>query len=223
MKRYVLPAILSAVIAALLLIVGLLLGGKGFGFKLLPKIEEKSDITAHTTVREVLPIGEFASLAYHYTSVVKDVNARDIKGWTIPFTTRKYLFTFDGKIKLGIDGRQIHVEELVPVESIDGKLPVIRIFLPPIKILSHEVVDDSIEIFEQSQTIFNEIKIADAFNVTADRKRELEEKVMTSTVVNDAEASTVQQLSSLINSLPGIKDNYELEFIWQKEESASGS
>jgi len=212
MKRFFLPAILIAIIAGLLLVVGLLLGGKGFGFKLLPEIVEKSDISVHTTVREVLPIGEFASLAYHYTSVVKDINARDIKGWTIPFTTRKYLFTFDGKIKLGIDGRQIHVEELVQEE---GGMPVVRILLPPIKILSHEVLDDSIEIFEQSQTIFNEIKIADAFNVTADRKREMEEKVMASTVIKDAEASTVQQLGSLINSLPGIKDKYELEFVWQ--------
>jgi hypothetical protein len=80
-------------------------------------------------------------------------------------------------------------------------------------------LDDSIEIFEQSQTIFNEIKIAEAFNVTADRKREMEEKVMAGTIVKDAEISAVQQLSTLLGSLPGIKNTYELEFIWEEAES----
>ena len=221
MKRFLLPAFLIAVIVFLLLKTGILPGGKKFGFGLLPEITEKSEVSAHTTVREVLPIGEYASLAYHYTSVVKDINAKDIKGWTIPFTTRKYIFTFDGRIKLGIDGRQIRVEEPVQEEEENNTsaaapdLPVIRIFLPPIKILSHEVLDDSIEIFDQSQTIFNEIKIADAFRVTAERKHELEKKVMNSTVIKDAEISAEQQLGTLIKSLPGVKGQYELEFVWQ--------
>ena len=232
MKRFFLPVILTVVIAGLLVVIGLLLGGK-IGKKPPLEVTEKSDISAHTVVTEVLPIGEFATLAYHYTSVVKDINSKDIKGWTIPFTTRKYIFTYDGKIKLGIDGRLIRVEEPKPEESGEANaagtdsaanqnvpgLPVIRIILPPIKILSHEVLDDSVEIFEQSQTIFNEIKIAEAFKVTADRKREMEEKVMADSIVKDAEASTVQQLSALLNALPGIKGKYELEFIWEKAEN----
>ena len=216
MKRFVFPTILIVVIAGLLVIIGLLMGGKRFGKEPVPLVTEVSEVSAHTVIREVLPIGEFASLAYHYTSVVKDINSKDIKGWIIPFTTRKYIFTFDGKIKLGIDGRQIRVEEVQKEDTVDSEeLPIIRIILPPVTILSHEVLDDSIEIFEQSQTIFNEIKIADAFNVTADRKRELEEKVMASTVIKDAEISTEQQFSALLNSLPGIKGKYTLEFVWQ--------
>jgi len=214
MKRTVLPIILIIIIVGLLAVIGLLLGEGKFGFNLLPKIEEKSEISAHTVVKEILPIGEYASLAYHYTSVVKDINAKDIKGWTIPFTTRKYIFTFDGKIKLGIDGNKIHVEEVIEE---DAEEPLIRIYLPPIKILSHEVIDDSIEIFEQSQTIFNELKIADAFNVTADRKHEMEEKVMSGEAVKEAEISTEQHLGTLIKSLPGIKGKYKLEFVWQNE------
>ena len=228
MKRFI-PIILIAVIAGLLVVIGLLLGGKKFGINPLPLITEKSDVSAHTVVMEVLPIGEYASLAYNYTSVVKDINAKDIKGWTIPFTTRKYIFTYDGKIKLGIDGKQIRVEEPVSEESgsvqaanpgagLEKTLPVIRIFLPPIKILSHEVMEDSIEVFEQSQTIFNQIQIADAFKVTADRKQEMEEKVMAGGAVKDAEASLEQQLGALIKSLPEIKEKYDLEFIWNKAE-----
>ena len=228
MKRFLLPAILGAVIAGLLVVIGLLLGGKKFDLGVLPEVTEQSDISAHTVITEVLPVSEYVSLAYHYTSVVKDINVKDIRGWTIPFTTRKYIFTYDGKIKLGIDGKQIRVE----VEGEDGSPntanagtgeekihPAIRIFLPPIKILSHEVIEDSVEVFEQSQTIFNEIKIADAFKVTADRKRELEEKVMSGTAVKDAEVSLEQQFGALLGSLPGIKGKYELEFIQNKAES----
>jgi len=176
-------------------------------------IETKSEISAQTIIKEVLPIGEYASLAYHYTSVVKDVNSKDFHGWTIPFTTRKYIFTYNGTMKLGIDGTKIQIEE----KAAENGLPVIIITLPPVKILSHEIIEDSIEVFEQSQTIFNEINIQDAFNVTAERKRELEIDVMESDVVNDARASAEQQLGALLRALPGIRGVYDIEFAWQDD------
>lgn len=212
MKSCLLPAVLIIIIVALLLAVGYLLGGRQLGLP-LPESIARSQISAHTVVKEVLPIGEYASLAYHYTSVVKDINSKDLNGWTIPFTTRKYLFTYDGVMKLGIDGTKVRVEE-VPDPLND---PVIRIVLPPIQILSHEVDDDSIEVFEQSQTIFNEIKIEEAFKVTADRKREMEEKVL-SGAVDDAKASLEQQFGSLLRGIPGIKGSYDLTFVWEVPE-----
>jgi hypothetical protein len=222
-KKNILVIALIVIIAGLILFIGTLLSKK-FSLELPQIITEQSEVSAHTVIKEVLPIGEYASLAYHYTSVVKDINARDIRGWTIPFTTRKYIFTYDGTMKLGIDGSQIRVDE-IPTESAETAgadsaanttaKPIIRITLPPIKILSHEIIDDSIEVFEQSQTIFNEIKIDDAFNVTADRKRELEERVMAGTVVDEAKASLEQQLGNLLRGLPGIRDSYDVVFVWQ--------
>jgi len=197
--------------AALLMMIFLLFKERiSSGFSQL--VTDKSETSVHTIVKEILPIGEFASLAYHYTSVVKDVNTKDINGWNIPFTTRKYIFTYDGTMKLGVDGTLIKVEE---GEAGESGLPVIRVVLPPIKILSHEIADNSIEVFEQSQTIFNEINIQDAFRVTAERKREMEEKVMAANVVKEARASTEQQFGSLLRALPGIRGNYDIEFVWQ--------
>ncbi|MDR2143269.1 MAG: DUF4230 domain-containing protein, partial [Treponema sp.] len=136
-------------------------------------------------------------------------------GWTIPFTTRKYIFTYDGIMKLGIDGTMIRVEE-VPDSA---ESPLIRIILPPIRILSHEIDDESVEVFEQSQTIFNEIKIEEAFRVTAERKREMEEKVLDSTAVDEAKSSLEQQFGSLFGGIPGIKGSYDLAFVWEVPES----
>jgi len=218
MKRLLFSALLILIIACSMAIFGFLMGKGKLTFNPLPQITEQSERSAHTILKEVLPIGEYASLAYHYSTVVKEINSRDIKGWTIPFTTRKYIFTYDGIMKLGIDGRQIRIEEDLPDSAgIAGSsnLPVIRIILPPIKILSHEIIDKSIEVFEQSQTIFNEIKLADAFTVTAERKRELEETVMAGSAVQEAQISAEQQFSALLKNLPGIRDNYDLVFIWQ--------
>jgi hypothetical protein len=226
MKRVILLSILVVVIIGLLLVVGFLLGGRKFGLNPSELITEQPEVSAHTVLKEVLPIGEYASLAYHYTSVVKDVSSKDFRGITIPFTTRKYIFTYDGIMKLGIDGSQIRVEEPgtgtageepdAPLTGAKG-LPLIRIILPPVRILSHEIDDDSIEVFEQSQTIFNEIKIEEAFKVTADRKRELEQKVMDGTAVNEAKVSAEQQFGALLKGLPGIRDSYDIVFVWQEQ------
>jgi hypothetical protein len=211
--RYLLPVILTLMSAALFAVTFLLFREKisSGSFRL---INTKSEISAQTIIKEILPIGEYASLAYHYTSVVKDVNSKDINGWTIPFTTRKYIFTYNGTMKLGIDGTKIQIKE---EKDAGNGLPVIVITLPPIKILSHEIIDNSIEVFDQSQTIFNEINIQDAFKVTAERKRELETSVMGGDVVKDARASTEQQLGVLLRSLPGIRGVYEVVFVWQDD------
>ena len=197
MRRLALFAVLFAIIAGLLVVIGFLLNGKSTG---------KTEISTHTVVKEVLPIGEYASLVYRYTSVVKTISAKDLGGWEIPFTTKKYIFTYDGVIKLGIDGTQIQVEKETGSS--------IRILLPPIKILSHQILDNSIEVFEQSQSIFNEIKIAETFTITAGRKNEMEKKVLNSSVVKEAQTSMEQQLGALLKGLPGIQ-NYELVFVWQ--------
>jgi hypothetical protein len=236
MKRTILVLVLIALIAGLILVVGFLLGGRNLGLSGFKIITEQPEVSAHTVVKEVLPIGEYASLAYHYTSVVKDINSLDIRGWTIPFTTRKYIFTYDGIMKLGIDGSKIRVEDPVPgtaqpqgaapvqgaaqpqgTTQVQGGLPVIRITLPPVQILSHEIDDRSIEVFEQSQTIFNEIKIQDAFKVTAEQKREMEEKVMASEVVEESRNSAEQQFGALLRNLPGIRGSYDIVFMWETE------
>jgi hypothetical protein len=215
-KRFLLPVILTIMSAALLAVTFLLFREKilSDSFKL---VKEKSEVSVQTIIKEVLPIGEYASLSYHYTSVVKDINSKDINGWTIPFTTRKYIFTYNGTMKLGIDGTKIHIDE----KAVENGQPVIVVTLPPIKILSHEIIDNSIEVFDQSQTIFNEINIQDAFKVTAERKREMETGVMGGGVVKDARTSAEQQLGFLLRSLPGIRGVYEVEFVWQ-DNTASG-
>ncbi|MDR2072072.1 MAG: DUF4230 domain-containing protein [Spirochaetaceae bacterium] len=228
MKRTIVMLVLIVLIAGLILAIGFLLGAKNLPvFNIKPAAGE-TEISVHTVLKEVLPIGEYASLAYRYTSVIKDVNSFDIRGWTIPFTTRKYIFTYDGTMKFGIDGSKIRVEE-GPAESPpgpaqsqeaarpQGALPLIRIILPPVRILSHEIDDKSIEVFEQSQTIFNEIKIQDAFRVTAERKRELEEKVMASDVVEEARNSAEQQFGALLRNLPGIRGSYDIVFVWEAD------
>jgi hypothetical protein len=250
MKRIILFSVMLLFIVLLVLAVGYLLGSENRG----PKaewlaVEPQSIVSVHTVVKDVLPVGEFASLAYHYTSVVKNVNSKDINGWNIPFTTRKYIFTYDGTMKLGIDCGKIQVEARPPEEEISGASPVgdipagsgaaelpaeaetvessgegpkpgeIWVSLPPIKILSHEVFEDTIEVYDQAQTIFNEIKIEEAFRVTGDRKREMEARVQTTdTVIEEAKASLELQFGRLLRELPGIKDIYTIVFIWRTGE-----
>lgn len=216
MKRIFLPVISALIIAGLLLVIGYLWKENKKG----PLVTEQAQVSAHTILKEVLPIGEYASLAYHYTSVVKNVSNKDIKGWNIPFTTSKYIFTYDGVMKLGIDCGSIKIEEGPDAEN----APIIKIILPPIRILSHEIIDNSVEVFEQSQTIFNEIKIDEAFKVTAERKKEMEEKIMAEGgvsgrgVIDEAKNSLEQQFGSFLRGLPGIAGTRTIEFVWEAEQ-----
>ena len=202
MRRIVFPTSLILIIAALLVIIGYLLAGK---------TEKEPEIAVHTVVREVLPVGEYTSLVYHYTSLIRNENAIEIQGWTIPFTTKKYIFSYTGAIKLGIDATQIQVEQVQQ----QGK-EAIRITFPPIQILSHEVLGATVEVLEQTQNIFNPVQISETFKITEDRKIEQEEIVMDSTVIKEAQESMEQQIGTLIRGLPGIQHRYDVVFSWQE-------
>ncbi|MDR3299443.1 MAG: DUF4230 domain-containing protein, partial [Candidatus Accumulibacter sp.] len=72
---------------------------------------KSAQASVRTAIKEMLPIGEWACLAYYYTNVVTDVDQREIFGMGIPGTTKKFIFSYDGVIKLGVDTDGIMIEE----------------------------------------------------------------------------------------------------------------
>ena len=66
--------------------------------------------------------------------------------------TKTFIITYNGSIKAGIDLKQAKI-------SIDNDQ--LNITLPAAKILSHEIDEKSIEVYDESSNIFNQISIND--------------------------------------------------------------
>jgi hypothetical protein len=193
----------------LILLIIIVSGALGFIITKKPLIlQEVLQTSAHTNVKEVLPVSEYTSLVYRYTTVVTHKNSQKFNDIVIPFTEKKYIYTFDAIMKLGIDGNKINVET---------KGNKINITLPPIEVLSHVIDENSVEVYDQTYNIFNQVDIGETFKINAERKREMENKAKENGIFDEAEDSIEQQITSIFKSLPDIKDKYEIEFIWNKE------
>ena len=86
-------------------------------------------ITSDLLSQQIQGISELASVEYNYTNMGKYENQATFYGWKVPFTTKSFILSYDGKIKAGIDMSLVEVH-------MSGKN--INISIPEAKILSHE-------------------------------------------------------------------------------------
>ena len=90
-------------------------------------------------------IGELATEEYYYTGVESFDSSKSIKGFDIPFTTTRFIYSYDGVIKAGIDFEEIEVEK-------DDLKKLIVVTLPQSRILSSEIDHDSFKLYDEKQS-----------------------------------------------------------------------
>jgi hypothetical protein len=168
------------------------------------KSREKKEI--HISIKEILPISEYACLVYRYSAVNKHSDSLPFIKWNMPFTEKKLIFSIDGTIKLGIDGKHIRIEPLVKK---------IVVHLPPIKILSHEIHPETAMIYDEKNNIFNHYTAKDHFRIELSHRNTIEERLFSNDdVFAQAQEAAQMQFGSLLQNLPGVKDVYRIEFEW---------
>ena len=137
---------LKNVIIIILLAISILFGLNYYKAKNETKIDNK------LIQNRIENVKELTSLKYSYTNMGQFENSNKFYGYDIPFTQKKFIVSYDGVISCGVDLDKMDVK-------ISGKN--INIKLPKSKILSHEIYEDSLKIFDQKTSIFNPIKVED--------------------------------------------------------------
>ena len=192
-------------------VIVLVLAGSFFGGMIFQNRASSNSVTvisSNIIANELIGISEYASLEYGYTNIGKFEDQGDFYGWKVPLTTKSFIITYDGIMKMGIQGEDIDI-------AVEGNR--ILVTLPPAEILSHEIKEDTVEVFDQTRNIFNPILIEDYTAFAADRKKEMEKKALESGLLEEAEERAEQQLTLLIRSAIGTDGDYEI--IFQKKSS----
>ena len=145
--------------------------------KLWPSGEEPTKMTSDLLSQQIQNISELAVVEYNYTNMGKFENQATFYGWKVPFTTKSFIISYDGKIKVGIDMSLVEVK-------IKGKN--ISVSVPEAKILSHEIDEKSIEIFDETKNIFNQISITDYNQFAIDQKDKMETSVKEKGIIKES-------------------------------------
>lgn len=97
------------------LVVGVVLcaavGLAGFlGGRYAASHQEAPQLSAVVLEGRLAEISELASVTYTYTNMAQFENSDDFYGMKIPFTTKKFILSYDGTIKAGIDLGDVEIE-----------------------------------------------------------------------------------------------------------------
>lgn len=170
--------------------------------KVWPSGEEPTTITSDLLSQQIQGISELASVEYNYTNMGKYENQATFYGWKDPFTTKSFILSYDGKIKAGIDMSLVEVH-------MSGKN--INISIPEAKILSHEIDEKSIEVFDETKNIFNQISITDYNQFAIDQKESMENKAKEKGLLEEAQNKAQETIKTFVESMYSSDDEYKIE------------
>lgn len=158
------------------------------------------DITSELINNRLEDAKELTTLKYHYTNMGQFQNQSDFYGWKVPFTTKSFIVSYDGVINAGVDldGAMVKVT---------GKK--VQIMIPHAKILSHEIYEDSLQVFLEKDSIFNPIKISDYNDFSMDQKQIVEEKAIDKGLLTEADKKSEEAIKDILRLDQYLKD-YEI-------------
>ena len=152
-------ALILALIAVLCFGIGFLTGGKSR--------ESTPKLSAVVVEHQLDQVSQLATARYSYTNMGQFEQSSDFYGVKIPFSGKRFIVSYDGSILAGVDLKQAEVK------LTSRKVTVI---LPEARILSHEIDNDSLKVFDETKNIFNPLTIENYNSFYAEQKNEMEEK-----------------------------------------------
>lgn len=120
---------------------------------------------------ELKDIGELATVEYLYTDAGRFEDPKKLFGTNIPFTTKSFILKWNGVIKAGID-----ITRIIP--SIDDTAKEIIIHMPEPTILSHNIDDETVEVLNEKDGLFNHVTIEDIIEFNMSSKEDMERRAI---------------------------------------------
>ena len=152
---------------------------------------EAAEIDTVVLQNQLSEIRELATVTYAYTNMAQFESSSDFYGVKIPFTTKSFILTYDGTVKAGVD---------LDGAAVDVSGTAVTITLPEAQILSHEIDEDSVEVFDEKTSIFNPFTVEDFTAFQADQKAAMEERALSSGLLEEARAKAVSGVEQLLSA-----------------------
>ena len=157
-----------------------------------PQKADKTEISTAVVESSVHQLAELTTLEYNYTNLGKYENSVEFYGWKIPFTTSRLIFSYQGTIKVAVDlsKAQITVQE-----------DKINIKLPNSFISSHTIDYDSLEVLDESYSVFNPIRITDYNRFYQDQAKAMEQKALEKGVLKSARDNAISTIETMLKTI----------------------
>lgn len=173
----------------------------GFGVwgtpRAMPETElsEPSGETASDINFSFTPIAELALEEFNYTDVAVYESEKLKFLISIPFTSKRFIFLYDGEVQAGVkDATKIEIERLDRQKKF-----VVR--TPGVEILSSTIDNSSIEVYDQSFNPLRQHSIEDVAQILSDETQSASNKAVRGGILNRAQERLESQLITYVESV----------------------
>lgn len=192
-KKYkVNPLKMTRMVIVIIVLCGLMIGAGYLAGK--SSSNERQELSAVVVQSQITEIAELATATYSYTELGQYESSKEFYGTKVPFTTNKFILTYDGVIKAGVDVGKAQIEEK------DG---TITVRLPQAQVISHEIDENSVKVFDEKTSIFNQFTVEDYTAFYADQKKSVEEKAISKGLLTEARSQAVKAVTAALEPLVG--------------------
>lgn len=187
--------LISAIIVAVLMIAAF------FAAKNIFNVEEETKVTSETVEAALKEAKELTTLKYHYKNIASFENSQQFQGMKIPFTTKRFLYTYEGEIHAGVDLDEAKVK-------VNEEAKTINVSLPETKVLSHDIDENSVMVYDEKNSIFNPLELEDYSNFRKEEEAKVEKEAIDKGLLVEAEDQTIKAVKELLNLNPVIGEEY---------------
>lgn len=160
-------------------------------------------ITASLVCDRLKTLQELVTTEYIYTNSGKYENQNQAtiigKDFSIPFTSKRFIVAYDGRIKVGTDLSRAEA-------SVNEATRTITITLPSSEITSHETFEDTLVVLDETNNVFNPISISDYNEFVSGQKADMEQKAIDRGVLSSADETAELIVRSYLSLLPEMDD-----------------
>lgn len=174
-----------------------------FGMK-ASLFKTENEISSEIIKNQILSVKELTTLKYKYTNVGSFENQSEFYGMKLPFTQKKFIISYDGEVNAGINLEKAKIT----LNKDDQK---ISINIPHAEILNHSIDEDSLTIFDEKNSIFNQLEVKDFSDFRKDEMKKVEKDLEEKGFLEEADEKTQEAIVEILKINP-LLEEYTIEF-----------
>ena len=168
------------------------------------RFQDQHAITKQSLKSTLSSLEEISSIAYDYSRVGRFDDSLGVENWKNQNPKGYFLMTYRGEMKVGVHPDQAKI-------TISDKK--ITIDIGKIKVLSHHINQDSLEIYDESANVFTKAKLKDYSKFQSSQKKQVEDEEKVKGTYNKAAGKIREQISTALQVNDTIREEYHLEVI----------
>lgn len=137
-------------------------------------------------------IGELATQSGYFTIVNVLDDSVKLWDWNVPLTSSRYIFSYDGVAKAGVDFAEIDY-------SVSESKHEIEISLPQARLLNVEIDENSLEIYDEHKNIFTPLSLEDVKQSRITMIDEIKERAVANGLLEQANANAKMLIRGFIS------------------------